>query len=68
MKIVPSKIVLLIVGFLCCNVIIASPQPPQPAPPPPPFIPINHELILLVIASLFLGFYKIATHTKKASR
>jgi hypothetical protein len=64
MKIVPSKIVLLIVGFLCCNLTFASPEPPQPVPPVPPGLPIDNDLLVLVIASLILGFYKIYTHKK----
>jgi len=66
MKIVPSKIVLLFVGLLFSNFIFAAPNPPSPSPPPPPGLPVNEGLVLLVIASVILGFYKIYT-TKKAS-
>jgi len=67
MKIVPSKIVLLFVGLLCSNFMFAAPNPPAPIPPPPPGLPVNQGLVLLVIASIILGFYKIHS-TKKASR
>ena len=66
MRIVPSKIVLILVGFLCSNLTFAAPNPPSPIPPPPPGLPIDGSLVVLVIASLIFGLYKIYT-IKKAS-
>lgn len=67
MKNVPSKIITLFAGLLCCNLTFAAPNPPEPIPPPPPGLPIDGSIIVLVTASIILGFYKIYT-LKKASR
>ena len=67
MKKVPSKIITLFVGLLCCNFTFAAPNPPEPIPPPPPGLPIDESVIVLVLASIIFGFYKIYL-SKKASR
>ena len=67
MKIESGKIVVLIFGFLCCNLTFAAPQPPQPVSPIPPGLPIDGNLLVLIFASVILGLYKIHTY-KKASK
>ena len=67
MKIVPNKIIVLIVGLLSVNFTFAAPDPPAPIPPPPPGLPVDGWLPALIIISLILGFYKIYS-IKKASR
>ncbi len=67
MKIDPIKIMLFFAGFLCCNSSFASNNPPPPIPPPPPGLPIDGGLVVLMFASVILGFYKIY-NLKKASR
>ncbi|WP_112113040.1 hypothetical protein [Flavobacterium aciduliphilum] len=66
MKKTTSKIPFLLLSLLFSNLIFATPTPPQPAPPGPPGFPIDENILVLVIACLVLGFYKIY-HTKKAS-
>ncbi len=67
MKIVPNKIIVLIVGLLCTNFTFAAPDPPEPIPPPPPGLPVDGGLLILFFASIILALYKTYT-MKKASR
>ena len=64
MKIDTIKIMLFFAGLLCCNSIFASNNPPPPIPPPPPGLPIDGGLLVLMLASVILGFYKIYKHKK----
>lgn len=67
MKVVPNKILVIIVGLLASNLIFAAPEPPQPAPPiPPPGLPIDGNLFVLVVVLLVYAFYKLLNY-KKAS-
>ena len=67
MKIVPNKIIVLIVGLLSVNFTFSAPDPPAPIPPPAPGLPVDGGLMVLFFASLIFAFYKIYT-IKKASR
>jgi hypothetical protein len=67
MKIVPNKIIVLIIGLLSVNFTFAAPDPPAPIPPPPPGLPIDGGLMVFFLVSLTFAFYKIYT-IKKASR
>jgi len=67
MKIVPNKIIVLIVGLLSVNFTFAAPDPPAPVPPPPPGLPLDEGLIVLFFVSLIFAFYK-TYRIKKASR
>jgi len=70
MKIVPNrKIIILAVFFLSALNAFADPGPPPPStPPPPPGLPLDGGLLLLAMASLLFGCYKIYnSNIKKAS-
>jgi hypothetical protein len=71
MKIVPNRILTILVVFLLPVInVFAEPGPPPPStPPPPPGLPLDGGLVLLMLFSLVLGFYKIhLSNIKKASR
>jgi len=57
MKIMPSKILSLVVLFGATA--YAGPTGPPPPGVPPPGLPINGEVWLLFAAALFYGLYKI---------
>jgi hypothetical protein len=67
MRVVPNKIVCLLLAFMCCDFVFAAPGPPNPEIPPPPGLPVDGWLPALLIISIILGFYKIYS-IKKASR
>lgn len=70
MKIVPNRIIVILVVSLCSLATYAAPiEPPQPStPPPPPGLPLDGGILLLMIISLGLGLYKIhKLNIKKAS-
>lgn len=71
MKIVPKKISILIVWLLSVNFTFAAPDLPVPnSGPSVPVglpMPIDEDIILLLLASLIFAFYKIRSN-KKASR
>jgi hypothetical protein len=60
----------LVVAFFLSGVLVNA-QPPCPGcPPEPPDLPINENLIFLVLIGLSLGLYSIYKYklkTKKAS-
>lgn len=66
MKILSNKITPLIVGLLFSNFTFAAPEPPQPTPLPPPGFPIDGGIMLLLVAAIIFGTYKIL-YIKKAS-
>ncbi|MBA4135526.1 MAG: hypothetical protein C0525_12440 [Flavobacterium sp.] len=71
MKILPNRIVIILTAvFLPAISVFAAPGPPPPStPPPPPGLPLDGGLVLLLLGSLVLGFYKIHQYNiKKASR
>ncbi len=70
MKVVPNKILVIIVGLLASNLTFAAPNPPEPVPPdnvpPPPGLDINANLVVLFIVVTIYAFYKLR-NIKKAS-
>ena len=58
-KILASTLFFL-VGLLS---VAQGPPPPPPMPPPPPGLPIDSGIVMLFIAALALGVYKL--HTSK---
>jgi len=67
MRVVPNKIVCLLLAFMCCDLVLAAPGPPNPEIPPPPGLPVDGWLFAMFIISAVFAFYKIYT-IKKASR
>jgi hypothetical protein len=71
MKIVPNRIILILVVFLLSQTsMFADPGPPPPStPPPPPGLPLDGGIFLLVILSICYGIYKLnkIKNIKKAS-
>jgi hypothetical protein len=69
MKIVPNRILALLVLVLTNAIAFAAPNPPPPTTPPPPGAPIDSGLFLLVIGAMIIGIYKIYKNQniKKAS-
>ena len=69
MEIKSSKIVLMCVMVLFCNDIFAKSNPPQPlGPVAPPDLPMDGNIISLVIVAIFLAFYKVTLQAKKTSQ
>lgn len=75
MKFVPKKflaISLLAIAMLCATLGMAMnssavvENPPPPTPPPPPGLPIDSNLIILIVCALALGFYTTLPYMKKA--
>ncbi|WP_415034748.1 PID-CTERM protein-sorting domain-containing protein [Flavobacterium sp.] len=59
MRIVPNKI---LSGFamLTTSIAFAGPTgPPPPGVPPPPGLPVDGGIVLLLIAALSYGLYKV---------
>jgi len=63
MKIVPSKILILLVAIGCSTSAIAGPNGPGNGPPqpglPPPGLPIDGGVAVLMVAAAIFGIYKI---------
>ena len=55
-------ILIFFIGFTA----MAQEIPPPPMPPPPPGLPIDNGLIILFIAGLIYGVYKVRQLSKKA--
>ncbi len=71
MKIVPNRIIIILVLLLWSFASHAAPaEPPQPSfPPPPPGLPLDGGVLLLMVVSLAFGLYKIyKLNIKKASQ
>ena len=66
MKVVPNKILVIIVGLLASNLTFAAPNPPEPVPPPPPGLSIDDKLSVMVVLLIIYAFYKLR-NIKKAS-
>ena len=71
MKIVPNRIIIILVVFLLQGTaVFADPGPPPPStPPPPPGLPLDGGIFVLTILSLCYGIYKLnrIKNIKKAS-
>jgi len=49
--------------------VFAAPGPPPPSTPPPPGSPLDGGILLLVLASITYGLYKLSDiNKKKASK
>jgi len=59
MKLLKTKIVLLVIGFLLVHTITYSQVPVPMAPPPPVGLPIDNGIVGLLFVGLFYGIYKI---------
>jgi len=69
MKIVPSRFIILLALLLPSVGSIAAPnEPPPPTPPPPPGLPIDNGLIVLLMAGLIFGCYKLYNNSLKKAR
>lgn len=69
MKIVPNRIIIVLVVFLLsANHVFADagPPPPEMGAPPPPGLPVDGGIFLLVLLSISYGIYKL-NKIKKAS-
>ena len=71
MKIVPNRVIIILVVFLLQGtVVFADPGPPPPStPPPPPGLPLDGGIYVLVLLSICFGIYKLnkIKNIKKAS-
>ena len=71
MKIVPNRVIIILVVFLLQGtVVFADPGPPPPStPPPPPGLPLDGGIYILVLLSICFGIYKLnkIKNIKKAS-
>lgn len=61
-----ASILFILVSFVCSATQHEAPPQPQPmGGPPPPGLPIDNGLILLFVAALIYGIYRILKHSKK---
>ena len=72
MKIVPNRLVIILVVFLLQGTALfaeTGPPPPQSTPPPPPGLPLDDGIFILVFLSICFGIYKLnkIINIKKAS-
>ncbi len=69
MKIVPTRFFILLAILLPVVGAFAAPnEPPPPTPPPPPGLPIDNGLIVLLMAAISFGIYKVyKLNIRKAS-
>ena len=71
MKIVPNRIIIILVVFLLQGTaVFADPGPPPPStPPPPPGLPLDGGIFVLALLSICFGIYKLSKikNIKKAS-
>jgi hypothetical protein len=62
MKIVPNKTLYALVAMFSGVSAFAGPgnqAPPQPGLPPPPGLPIDGSIVMLFVAAIAFGLYKI---------
>lgn len=59
MKIVPIRILCVLMVFFVTDVVFASGPSSPPPPTPPPGLPIDGGVLLLSIVAVFFGLYKI---------
>lgn len=59
-----APILFFFIGFTCRA---QDGIPPPPMPPPPPGLPIDDGLIILFIAGLVCGIYKVRQLSKKVT-
>ena len=61
MKIAPKNLILSLLAGLTTFFTYAAPPvgPPPPTPPPPPGLPIDGNILLLVVVAMAYGFYSL---------
>jgi hypothetical protein len=63
MKIVPTRILILLALIFpladCIAAPVNNPPPPTNLPPPPPGLPVDNGIVLLLVASILYGIYKV---------
>jgi hypothetical protein len=62
MKIFGSSVIFVFAMLLPVDQCFAAPAPPQPSPPPPPGLPIDNGLVVLILAALIYGLFKVYQH------
>jgi len=69
MKIIANKFFMTTLFLLGSFVLFAGPTPPPPnfkKPPPPPGLPIDENILILIIIAILFGIYIIYNHNIKA--
>jgi hypothetical protein len=59
MKIVPIRILFVLMVFFVTDAALASGPSSPPPPTPPPGLPIDGGVMLLAIVAVFFGLYKV---------
>jgi hypothetical protein len=68
MKTIVDRFFILIVTLLGVMNAFAAPSPPMPGakrPPPPPGLPIDENILFLLIIAIVFGIYIICKHQLK---
>ena len=68
MKIIANKFFILTIYLLGVSDAFAAPHPPPPTgkkPPPPPGLPLDENIIILLMIALLFGIYIIYNHSIK---
>lgn len=68
MKNAPKNINLLLMTALCLlitNAMFSANTPPPPPTPDPPGLPINQNLIILLLVAVVYGYFTLAKKYKK---
>ena len=68
MKIIANKFFMTMLFLLGSFVLFAGPTPPPPnfkKPPPPPGLPIDEDILTLVVFAVLFGIYFIYNHNIK---
>jgi hypothetical protein len=68
MKIITNKFLITMLCFLGSFVAFAGPTPPAPThkkPPPPPGLPIDENILIVLLIAILLGIYIIYKHNIK---
>lgn len=62
MKIIANKLFIVVIYLLGVSNAFAAPHPPPPTgkkPPPPPGLPIDENILILLIIAVLFGIYII---------
>jgi len=68
MKIIANKFFVIMIYLLGVSNAFAAPHPPAPTgrrPPPPPGLPIDENILFLLLIAVVLGIYIINNHNVK---
>ena len=69
MKIIANKLFIIVIYFISIFYAFAGPHPPPPTgkkPPPPPGLPIDENILILVMIAVLFGIYIIYNYNVKA--